>query len=107
MEVLWGLVILALGVLAWGGQAISWLVPSTAARLGLAESQETVDDVYWADIRGEALWDTLTLWTLLRWQSTTEWTEYAQVAAPSARAAWSRAVFRARRAAPSGTTSGA
>jgi hypothetical protein len=54
-----------LGLLAWGGQTVSWLVPSTAARLNLAESEDTVEPVYWADIRGEALWDSLTLWTLV------------------------------------------
>ncbi len=28
------------------------------------ESEETVEPVYYADIRGEALWDTLTLWIM-------------------------------------------
>jgi hypothetical protein len=64
MDVVWGLVIIALGLLAWVGQAVTWLAPERAAALSLAESEESVDAVYWADIRGEALWDAFTLWAL-------------------------------------------
>ena len=64
MELLWGSVIVGLGLLAWGGQALSWFAPATAARLGLADAEGSVDAVFWADGRGEALWDALTLWTL-------------------------------------------
>ena len=64
MELLWGLVIVGLGLLAWLGQAVSWLAPTTAARLSLAEAEGSVDPVYWADGRGEVVWDVLTLWTL-------------------------------------------
>jgi hypothetical protein len=52
-------------LLAWGGQAISWLAPERAQRLGLAENEDAVEPVFWADIRGEARWDALTLWTLM------------------------------------------
>ncbi|MGD8485226.1 MAG: hypothetical protein PVG27_06645 [Chloroflexota bacterium] len=64
MELIWGLVIIALGLLAWIGQAISRFAPATAVRLSLMEAEDTVDAVYWADIRAEALWDTFMLWTL-------------------------------------------
>ncbi len=64
MELIWGLVIVALGLLAWVGQAITWFAPATAVRLSLTEAEESVDAVYWADIRGEAVWDTFTLWIL-------------------------------------------
>ena len=64
MEFAWGLVIVALGLLAWLGQATAWLAPATAVRLSLMEAEESVEAVYWADIRGEALWDAFTLWTL-------------------------------------------
>lgn len=64
MELLWGLVIIALGLLAWGGQAISWLAPATAVRLSLADAEDSVDAVFYADGRGEALWDAFSLWTL-------------------------------------------
>jgi hypothetical protein len=65
MGVAWGIVLVALSLLAWGGQSLSWVAPKLAARLSVAEAEDTVEATYWADIRGEALWDLLTLWTLL------------------------------------------
>ena len=64
MRIAAGVVIVLLSLLAWGGQAISWLAPGTAARLSLRERDETVDPAFAADARGEALWDALTLWTM-------------------------------------------
>ena len=64
MDVVWAIVILALGLLAWLGQSLAWLIPDRAQRLGLVESEAAVEPVYWADIRGEALWDMATLWVL-------------------------------------------
>lgn len=56
---------LALALLAWGGQFISWLAPDSAERWGLTESSDAVDSVFHADVRGEAAWDSLTLWTMV------------------------------------------
>jgi hypothetical protein len=64
MDQFWGLVLVVLGVLAWVGQGTSWLLPDVAVRLGLSEAEADVESVLWADIRGEAPWDALTLWTL-------------------------------------------
>lgn len=64
MDIVWGLVIIALGLLAWVGQTVVWLLPERAVRLSLSEAEASVDAVYWADIRGEAMWDALSLWTL-------------------------------------------
>ncbi len=65
MDVIWGIVVVVLAALAWGGQTLSWLAPSAAARWGLREADSDVDPVYAADIEGEAMWDAFTLWTLL------------------------------------------
>ena len=65
MEVAWGVVLIVLGLLAWGGQTLSWFAPNAAEKLSLVETEETVEPVFWADIRGESLWDFLTLWTLV------------------------------------------
>ena len=65
MNVLGGLAITVLALLAWGGQAIARLAPDTAARWGLAEAEEDVEPTFWADIRGEAAWDMVSLWTLV------------------------------------------
>ncbi len=64
MNIVWGLVVLGLALLAWGGQTISWLAPDTAQALSLMEREEDVEPTYWADIRGEAAWDFFTLWIL-------------------------------------------
>ncbi len=50
-----------MGLLAWTGQTLSWYAPSTAEKLNLNEERESVEPVCWADIRGEALRDFLTL----------------------------------------------
>lgn len=65
MGIFWGIVVAVLALLAWGGQAVSLFAPETAVRLTLMEAEENVDAAFWADVRGEALWDFLTLWTLL------------------------------------------
>lgn len=65
MQVFWGIVVVALSLLCWGGQTIAWLAPATAVKLTLMEAEDDVEPTYWADIRGEAAWDFLTLWTLV------------------------------------------
>jgi hypothetical protein len=65
MGVVWGLVIAVLALVCWGGQALALFAPTTAERFGLADLEAEVDPVFYADGRGEALWDTATLWTLL------------------------------------------
>jgi hypothetical protein len=65
MGVVWGIVVLVLSLLCWGGQTVSWFAPTKAAELTLTEAEGAVEPTYWADIRGEALWDFLTLWTLV------------------------------------------
>jgi len=65
MQLIWGIVLIVLSLVCWGGQLISWLSPRTAERLTLTEVESDVDPAFYGDIRGEAAWDTLTLWTLL------------------------------------------
>ncbi|MDH3261800.1 MAG: hypothetical protein OEM84_12630 [Acidimicrobiia bacterium] len=65
MEIAGGIVIVLLSLLAWGGQTLNWFAPNAAGKLNLTEAEDTVEPTYWADIRGEALWDSLTLWTMV------------------------------------------
>lgn len=65
MQLLFGIGMLALSLLAWLGQTIVLLFPATATRSGLCEAEDQVDPAFWADVRGEALWDAFTLWTLV------------------------------------------
>ena len=65
MQTLWGVIIVLLALLAWGGQTISWLAPTTAVKLSLMEAEDDVEPTFWADIRGEAAWDAVTLWPMV------------------------------------------
>lgn len=56
---------LALSLLCWGGQAIVVFAPATGVKWGLSEAEADVEPTFWADVRGEALWDFLSLWTLV------------------------------------------
>ena len=56
---------MALSLLAWGGQTISWLNPDLGVKWSLMEAEEDVEPTYWADIRGEVVWDGFTLWTMV------------------------------------------
>lgn len=65
MRITWGVVTVALAMVAWVGQTLSWTAPASAVRWGLMENESEVEPVYWADIQGEARWDALTLWTMV------------------------------------------
>ncbi len=56
--------VLLLSLLAWVGQLLSLVTPRRAAGWGLTELEAEVDPTFFADVRAEALWDSLTLWTL-------------------------------------------
>jgi len=65
MDTLWGaLLILLTMVLCWLGQVVNAFWPKLAVRVGLSEKEADVDPCFYADSRGEALWDALTLWIL-------------------------------------------
>jgi hypothetical protein len=65
MQIFWGIVVLALSLLCWGGQAVVCWAPTVGVKLGLSEAEADVELTFWADVRGEALWDFFTLWTLV------------------------------------------
>ena len=64
MNIAWGVVVIVLSLVCWGGQFVALLAPRRAAELGLAEAESQVDHVFWLDGRGEALWDVAILWTM-------------------------------------------
>ncbi len=64
METGWAVVMVVAGLVGWGGQVLSALLPSVAVRLGVMEAEDEVDSALHADIRAEARWDALTTWTL-------------------------------------------
>jgi hypothetical protein len=65
MHVFWGVILIIFTlVVCWLGQTISVLSPKFAVKLGLTERESEVDSTFYADARGEAIWDSLILWTL-------------------------------------------
>jgi hypothetical protein len=64
MNLIWGVILFLLSSFGYIGQVISAFWPDTAARLGLTEPESDVDRAFYADMRGEAFWDTAILWTL-------------------------------------------
>jgi hypothetical protein len=64
MNLIWGAILIIFSLLCWVGQTISTFSPKMAARLGLTEPESDVDPTFYADVRGEAIWDTMILWTL-------------------------------------------
>jgi len=65
MELIWGVILIIFGLLGWLGQVLSAFAPKAAANLGLTEPESDVDPTFFADARGEAIWDTMITWTLL------------------------------------------
>ncbi|GAH66622.1 unnamed protein product [marine sediment metagenome] len=64
MSIIWGIILIIISSLAYFGQAITAFRPGMATRLGLTEPEADVDPTFYADVRGEAFWDTAILWTL-------------------------------------------
>ena len=64
MNIIWGVILFIISSIGYFGQAITAFWPGTATRLGLAEPEADVDPTFYADVRGEAYWDTAILWTL-------------------------------------------
>lgn len=64
MNTVWGIILVTISGIGYIGQVITAFWPGTAMKLGLTESEGDVDPAFYADVRGEALWDTAILWTL-------------------------------------------
>lgn len=65
MELIWGIVLVIFTLLlCWMGQIITTFSPRIAVKMQLTEAEADVDPAFYADLRGEALWDMLILWTL-------------------------------------------
>lgn len=64
MNIIWGIILFIISSIGYFGQAITAFSPRTATKLGLTEPESDVDPAFYADVRGEAFWDTAILWTL-------------------------------------------
>lgn len=65
MDLFWGVVLIVFTLLVgWLGQTITAFSPKLAVKLGLTEPESDVDPTFYADVRGEAVWDAIIIWTL-------------------------------------------
>ena len=64
MNTVWGVILFTISSIGFLGQVISAVWPDTAVKLGLIEPEADVDPAFYADVRGEAVWDLLILWLL-------------------------------------------
>lgn len=64
IEVIWGILLTALTLIGWIGQIIYAISPRIGAKFGVGESKSDVDNIFYIDARGEAIWDSIILWTL-------------------------------------------
>jgi len=65
MDIFWGIVLIIFTLLVcWSGQIIATLFPKLAVKMQLVEPEPEVDPTFYIDARGEAIWDSLILWTL-------------------------------------------
>ncbi len=64
MNVLWGILLTSITLKCWVGQIIIALSPKIAAKIRIIESQSDMDPTFFTDIRSQAMWDIITLWTL-------------------------------------------
>jgi len=65
MDAVWAVILIVLSLLAWGGQVIYAISPRLGAKLGVGEAKSDVHPVFFIDARGEAIWDSMILWSLL------------------------------------------
>ena len=64
MEDIWGIILILVSGVGYGGQVLTVLWPAKAAQLGMTQPESSYDPTFYADSRGEALWDTAILWIL-------------------------------------------
>ena len=64
MNLIWGVILISVTLKCWIGQFIIALSPKVAVKIRIAEPESDVDPTFFADMRGEAIWGALSLWTL-------------------------------------------
>ena len=64
MEIAWGVVLILLGGIAWLGQLICVFSPALGIKWGLMEAPADTERALFIEGRGEAIWDSLMIWTL-------------------------------------------
>jgi hypothetical protein len=64
MNLIWGIILISVTLKCWIGQIIIAISPKTAVKIRIIESESDLDPTFFVDMRGEAIWDAVSLWTL-------------------------------------------
>jgi len=64
MNLIWGIILVSITLKCWVGQIIIAFSPKVAEKIRIIEHEYDVDQTFFVDMRGSAIWDAITLWTL-------------------------------------------
>ena len=64
VNLIWGVILISTTLKCWIGQTIIAFSPKVASKIRIIEPESDVNPTFFADMRGAAIWDTISLWTL-------------------------------------------
>lgn len=64
MNLIWGIILVSVTLKCWIGQIIIAFSPKVAAKIKIIELESDVDQTFFVDMRGSAIWDAISLWML-------------------------------------------
>ena len=64
MNLIWGIILVSITLKCWIGQIIIAFTPKIAEKIKIIESESDMDPTFFLDMRGTAIWDAISLWTL-------------------------------------------
>ena len=64
MNLLWGIILVSGTLKCWIGQVIIILAPKMAVKIRIIEAKSDVDSTFFTDMRGQAIWDSISFWTI-------------------------------------------
>ena len=64
MNLIWGIILFSITLKCWIGQVIIAYSPRVATKINIIEAESDLDQTFFLDMRGSAIWDAISLWTL-------------------------------------------
>ncbi len=64
MNFIWGVILISITLKCWIGQIIIAFSPKVAAKIRIIEPESDLNPTFFTNMRGEAIWDAISLWTL-------------------------------------------
>ena len=64
VDLIWGVILISATLKCWIGQTIIAFSPKVASKIRIIEPESDVDPTFFAAMRGAAIWDVISLWTL-------------------------------------------